>query len=558
MIRVRARILVLGLLLVLLASCSPARSITTTTTTTTPSRTGTTAATTTSAAPSGPYGTLRMAVSGFETERFDPTVVATGTVSTLLVEIFDYFVGIKAPNPAPSIAESWEMAPDALSWVFRIRKDVKFHNGDQLTAKDVKYSLDRYSSDQAFYSYLRNAIKSVDIIDDFTVRVNTKGPQPQLLVSLGAESASAYALIMPASYIEKNGLPYFEQHPIGTGPFKFVSHAPADAIEYEANTSYWGQVPAYKKLMVVQMPEEATRVAAMKTGALDVIDVSMDSAISLERSGFKTTTMSYMPIGFQFYHVFQPPAAGKPTADIRVRQALSYAVNREEIMRTLFNSKAQPGFAPHLGEKSMYIDSARWAKYVSELFRFDLDKSKQLLKEAGYSNGFNVKLYSFSMAGGPFLPQLNQVLQGYWNAIGVKAEIVPSDWGSFSASRWIGSGKTRTPNPDLVGAISAMRNQERADPIQSLSHATDSNGSWSAFGTSKPDVDKLMASARGALSDKERGQFVDEVVKIEIDSFVWIPIARVPQLAVLGPGVDIQFPPMASVISQYAAIAKHR
>ncbi|MBI2958532.1 MAG: hypothetical protein HYY32_06795, partial [Chloroflexi bacterium] len=169
---------------------------------------------------------------------------------------------------------------------------------------------------------------------------------------------------------------------------------------------------------------------------------------------------------------------------------------------------------------------------------------------------------SYPAAGGPYLPKLTEVLQGYWKAIGVNGQIIPVDWGAFSGTRWIGSGKGRKPNPDIVGAISAMRNQQRADPIASISHATDSTGSWAAFGTSaggaKPEVDQLMAKARSALSDKERGQYVDQVVKIEVDSFVWVPIALVPQLAVLGPNVDIAFPPMASVVSQYAAIAKHR
>ncbi len=194
----------------------------------------------------------------------------------------------------PGLAEKWEMGPDGQSWIFNLRKGVKFHDGSELTANDVKYTLDLYMTQPMADGETRNQVKSVEVVDDYTLRINSNGPQvfyPYVVLN-------AYGVlqgqVLPKAYIEKNGMAYFQRHPIGTGSYKFVRYVAGDMIEYQALDSHWRQVPAFKDLtMSKRVPEDSTRSAMLQTGALDIIELGLDSSASLEQAGFQTR-LSFM------------------------------------------------------------------------------------------------------------------------------------------------------------------------------------------------------------------------------------------------------------------------
>ncbi len=548
------------LILVVLAGCAQPAAVTTTPATSQPPATSptTTAAPPTTPAQAGQYGQLKLALSTLGMENFDPNAVSQTTVTALTAEIFDWLVTSTGKEIVPEVAEKWEMAPDGLSYLLTIRKGIKFQNGEDLKADDVKFSIDRYLSKESYYSYLRDITDRAEVVDEYTIRVYTKGTQPGWLGYAGAEANSSQGLISPKDYIEKNGVAFFARNPVGSGSWKFVRHVPGDMVEYEAVAKHWQNTPEFKSLRIILMPEETTRLATLKTGGVDIIDVGIESAAELEAAGFQTPTLSHLNTSFRFYGAYDPRAAGMPAADIRVRKALTLAIDRDEILKTLFMGKAKPSFVPALTENARDIDPAYWQDYASKVYRYDPEEARKLLKEAGYPDGFNIKLYSYTMGGAPFLPKLCEVMQGYWAKVGVKAQIIPTDWGSFTRIRAVGSGPDRGPAAELVGNISLGAQSERADGVKNLITSFRSGGTYSYLGKAMPEVDKALDSYQNEMSEAKRREYVATAIKLVTDTYTVNSIGNIPEVTALSPAVEIKFPPMSSAVTFYTDVAKHR
>lgn len=490
-------------------------------------------------------------------EKFDPTAITQTTVTAITAEIFDWIVYAKGKEIAPEVVEKWQMSSDGLSWTLNIRKGIKFHNGEDLTADDMKFTIDRYISKDSYYSYIRDITDRVEIVDDYTVRVYTKGTQPGWIGYAGADANSSQGLVVPKDYIEKNGWEFFSRRPVGSGSFKFVRHVGGDLVEYEALEKHWQNTPEFKKLTIILMPEETTRVASLKTGIVDVIDVGMESALELEAAGFRTPKLSDLNTSFRIYGAYDPRAAGMPTANLKVRQAMSLAIDRAEILKTFFYGKATPAFVPALTANARDIDTAFWQDYANKIYRYDPEEAKKLLKEAGYPDGFTVKLYSYTMGGAPFLPKLSEVLQGYWAKVGIKAQINATDWGSFTRIRAVGSGPDRAPAAELVGNISLAAQSERADAPRNLLTSFRSGGTYAHLWKAMPEVDKALDDAQREMNDAKRKELLAKAIKLSADSWTVNSICNAPELTALGPRVGFDLPPMSSAITFYADVAKH-
>ncbi len=546
-------LVLLTLVLVLSACASPptttAPSPTATSPTTVPTSTPSTT-TTTKPPVSGPYGELRIALSSLGGERFDPVLETSTTKGALLQQMYDSLFSMQGSNIVGQVVEKWEIAPGTLSWIFHLRKDIQFHNGQPLTAKDVKFSLDRSVSPETYYSNLADMYERSEIVDDYTVRVYTKGRQPDLLGILSLFSP-AQGLIMPKDYIEQSGIETFRRKPIGSGPFRFVRSVPGDLAEYEAFEKHWRNVPEFKKLLVLLIPEETTRVAVMKTGGVDMIDISIESATDLESGGFKTYPLGTFMPGVYISGVTDPRNAGNPVADIRVRQALSLAINRDEIRQSFFYGKAAPPPPPFTSPISTDIDVQYWMDYAAKVFRYDIEEAKNLLKQAGYANGFNLKLYSFSMRGLPYGPKLAEVVQGYWGKIGVRAEITPVDYGIWS--RW-----RRGPANELIGNASIFRKEATPITTKDIYTGFHTRGSDSLLGPAYPEVDKLIDAALTEMDAAKRKEYLAKVIETTINAYAALVIAEVPSMVGVGPNVDITFPKPSPAIAMFADLAKHK
>ncbi|MBM2825211.1 MAG: hypothetical protein HW402_875 [Dehalococcoidales bacterium] len=496
--------------------------------------------------PTGPYGELRFVISGFSTERLDPMKAGGGSSMVFLPPIFDRLVSQGAKGLEPGIAEKWEIATDGLSWTFYIRKGIKFHNGEDLKADDIKLTFERYASKDANFQDIARAVQRIEIVDDYTVRVYTNGTRP----FLPYVSPIAMPVVMPKDYIDQRGVEYFERQPIGSGPFKFVRYVPGDMIEYQALDKHWRQVPDFRKLTMVKVPEENTRVALLKTGEADMIDIGVEAAVDLERAGFRTYPVGGRGPMVNLHGAYQPEGAKYPIADIRVRQALSLAINRDEIQKTLYFGKTTPTMPPFLSDMSMDIDIAYWRDYCAKTYRYDPVEAKRLLTEAGYPQGFTIQEWTSAESG--VAPRLAEVVQAYWAKIGVKTEIVPIDAGTHTRVR----NTLRTP--ELIGQASTRAKVATPNTPTDLTYGLHSGGSFAMVGRAMPELDKLIDSAMTEMDPIKRKGLLDQAIKIASDSYVTLMLGIVPDMYALGPRVDIAFPTPCFASSEAAEIAKHK
>ncbi len=316
-------------------------------------------------------------------------------------------------------------------------------------------------------------------------------------------------------------------------------------------------MPAFKKLLVIVMPEEATRVAALKTGALDVTEIGLENSIELEKSGFRTVAIDVTTPSPQLHGAYDPRATGMPITDIRVRQALSLAINRDEIAESFFYGKAGPPMPPYLVETSPDIDVPYWLDYCAKLYRYNTDEAIKLLKEAGYPNGFNFKFYTTSPSGAAYLPRLAEVVQSYWAKIGVKAELVPIDASVYLTWRNPGA---RGPADPLVGQGIMYRYSPGGHTVSNLGALFHSTGMTGLVGKAMPELDQLIDEATSEMDVEKRRELLAKAIKAAVDSFTIFQIGSAPSMSALGPKVNIDFPsPMpAAYLPMFAVLAQHR
>ncbi|HWM79995.1 MAG TPA: ABC transporter substrate-binding protein, partial [Methylomirabilota bacterium] len=229
---------------------------------------------------------------------------------------------------APSLAESWTNSRDGLVYEFALRKGVTFHNGDPVTAEDVKFSFERYRGSSA--KTLHERVARVEVVDPLHVRFVLKAPWPDFL-TFYATPATGAAWIVPKRYVERVGDDGFKRAPVGAGPYKFVSFAPGIELVLDANETYWRKVPSVKRLVFRAVPDESTRLAILKRGEADIA-YSIRGALAQELVRTPRLTLKPVSATFTEWVVFTEQWNPKsPWHDQRVRLAASLAINRKEI-----------------------------------------------------------------------------------------------------------------------------------------------------------------------------------------------------------------------------------
>jgi peptide/nickel transport system substrate-binding protein len=282
-------------------------------------------------------------------------------------------------NPmAPSLATKWTESEDGLTYDFELREGVKFHNGDPFSAEDVQFSFERYKGTGA--TLLKSKIKTVEIVDAHHIRFRLHEPWPDFMTFYGTPASGA-AWIVPKKYTEQVGNEAFKNHPIGLGPYRFVGHEPGLELTLEANTEYWRKTPHVNRLVMKSVPEATTRLAMLKKQEVDVTyalygplgeEVQRDPSLKLE---------PVHPPGTQWIAFIDQYEPKSPWADLRVRQAANHAINRQTIneAETLGHSIISGSIIPRKFDFALAL----------EPYAYDPKKAKQLLKEAGYPNGFD-------------------------------------------------------------------------------------------------------------------------------------------------------------------------
>src|SRR2546427_726730 len=245
-----------------------------------------------SAAPAADKDTLVIVLDTLGAQVMDPIMDTRAPHAHYHAPVWDSLVGfdLEKGGIGPGVAERWELAADGKSWTFHLRKGQRFHNGDPVTAHDVKFSLERLMSPESISSgaaALRRAVDRIEVVDDLTVRVYTKGVIPQFAASL-SRAVFMEGSVMPKKYIETIGAKGFRDKPVGSGPWKFVRSVPGDRIEYEAVTyPHWRGTPQFKRLTLLLVPEQSTRLAMVRTGEAPIARIGPQAGKEAPAGGVK-------------------------------------------------------------------------------------------------------------------------------------------------------------------------------------------------------------------------------------------------------------------------------
>src|SRR5216117_3886858 len=307
----------------------------------------------------------------------------------------------------PSLAESWSVSKDGLSYEFVLRK-AKFHNGDPVTAEDVKFTFERYKGSGA--TLLKEKMKEVQVTAPNRIRFVLKEPWPDFMAFYGT-SATGAGWIVPKKYVEKVGEDGFKKAPVGAGPYKFVSFNPGVDLVMEAFDGYWRKVPSVKRLVFKSMPDETTRAAALKAGDVDIVYLlSGPIAADVKRTpGLRLAAA--MPPGVVFLDLPEQWDPKSPWHDRRVRLAASHGLDRNALNQaeTLGLSRPTGGLIPRVLEFARAYDPPA----------YDPARAKKLLAEAGYPSGFDAGDLT------PFPPffSLAEALGGYLQAVGIRTRV---------------------------------------------------------------------------------------------------------------------------------------
>ena len=371
----RIQKLVLPIALALIVACTAA----TPGASTAPGTTAPTAA----ATPSGPQGTLTIAMRG-DIQSTHPYLSYDIVGISYRYNVFDALVEWDYDGKlVAGLAESWKV--DGKNITFNLRKGVKFHNGDPVTAADVKFSLETLKSKELNSGQAGNfgAVDGATVVDDNTVTVNLNKIDARILDTF-ANNLS----ILPSKYYQSVGQAGFIAKPIGTGPFKFVSWAKDDRVTLEANTDYyagsWKGKPAVKTLILRAIPTAATRVSELKAGSVDMVqDLPTDQIDPLKSSGVNVVEAKSPVYNWAFFNTLSTSPAVKPLLDMRVRQAMNMAVDTATIIKTVLGGHARQ-LAGGVTDLTM--------GFTSDIkpFAFDQAAAKKLLADAGYPNGFTI------------------------------------------------------------------------------------------------------------------------------------------------------------------------
>ncbi|HEX9854584.1 MAG TPA: ABC transporter substrate-binding protein [Acidimicrobiia bacterium] len=378
---------------------------------------------------------LRVALPNFAEENLNPLIMDGVTSLDLSVLIFDPIVMIDVDGGSlPGVADSWDIDEDGLGVTLHIREGIEFHNGDPLTAEDVVFTLKSWMDEELVQTATNprwpNLVESpddIELVDEYTVHVTTVFAADALIPFFSPLEVSAN-LVLPKNYIEEVGWNEFNENPIGSGPWQFQSYAPGDEFTFTALDSHpFRPVPGFDELQVLLIPEAATREAMLRNDEIDIAAISIETANDIdaledvtveERFGGQITLMN-MGTWFSEDEV-------GALANVQVREALSLAIDRQEVVDTLFDGRAVavPGSLPATILPG--VQGIEYEDWDLDQTLYDPDRARELLAEAGYADGFTLRVFAQPLSGvsGDLLAE---VFAAYWDEIGVTTEIIPID-----------------------------------------------------------------------------------------------------------------------------------
>jgi peptide/nickel transport system substrate-binding protein len=404
----------------------------------------------------------------------------------------------------PGLATSWKMSSDGKVIDFTLRKGVKFHSGDALTAKDVQFSFEwgLAIKNRAVMTRLALMEKFV-IVDDYTFKIYFKAPDLTFLPNMTGP------LIVSKSYFDRVGKDKFAKEPVGTGPYKFVRYVQGEYVDIERFDGYWGEKPSVQAARFYFVPEDTTRAAKLRAGEVDFITTCPYPLVKdfEKSSGFKIVKLA---LGHPTVSVaFSPQNPNVPWHDKRVRLAMAYAIDWKSILDNVlmgipnhyaYLAPYEPGYDPDL-----------------KPYPYDPKKAKELLSQAGYPNGFEFKL-NYPITGRvPMVEAVSEAIASYFEAVGIKTRLQGQEWDTYQTAYQ----KARSPESVWVSLHTHGR-AGSAEPVGTMQGHFTQKGTYSLY--THPELEKLVAEAISTVDDAKRAEVVKKATRLIHEEVASIPI----------------------------------
>ncbi len=447
-----------------------------------------------SGAQTGPRygGTLRM---GMQTDPvgLDPHLATATATRNMMEHVYDTLVFYSASGRfTPGLAESWTTSTDGLTWTFRLRRNVKFHNGRPMTGEDVVYSINRIK-DPRTRSPRAGDFADVDSVaasDPYTVVFKLKKPFAPLLAKL---SGSISAAIVPKEVAEAPG--GLNDNPVGTGPFRFVGYTPQQRMTLVRSGDFWGfdesgrRLPYLDRIEFVYFPDAVARATAIRTGTVDFIEYVPSSEVRALRSDPNVEVVGGPSANFRTIYINNAIA---PFNNVKVRQAMAWLVNRKEIIDTALFGVGGIDATGHVIPPGNFFALSR-----NVYDKPDVDKAKRLLAEAGHPNGFEADLYVTSTYD--FLRTPAEIIQAQMAKAGIRLRIVAADWSVYLPTVF---AKRYT--------LTILGTSGQTDPDDYLFNNFRSGDARNYINFADPTFDKLVEDAQATANEAQRKRLYEQ------------------------------------------------
>ncbi len=443
----------------------------------------------------------------------DPADTAgLGTPFVFLYALHDALIKpLPGNDMAPCLAESWRESADGLTYDFKLREGLRFHNGDPFTADDVKFSFQRYRGTSA--KLLHDRVKSVDVVDPYRVRFVLHAPWPDFLVFY-ATPATGAAWIVPRKYIEKVGEESFRRQPVGLGPYRFVRMDPGLELVLEANDQYWRKKPSIKRVVIKGVPDRTTRLAMLKTGEADIGYLMVGVEAATIKADPKLRLAQVIPTATWWMEFPEQWKAKSPWSDRRVRLAASLAIDKQGI-----NEAERLGFSRLTG--SMIPSIMEFALRI-EPYPYEPARAKRLLAEAGYPGGFDAG----DLTPLPPFTTMGEAVANNLAAVGIRTRLRTMERVTF-----LDSWRAKKLGGLIVNATAAQGN------AASRIEAFVVSGSAYAYG-GYPDLDDLFLQQAQERDRKRREALLHQIQRLMHERVMHAPIFEPATLHGVGPRVE--------------------
>ncbi|GAB6153891.1 ABC transporter substrate-binding protein [Desulfosporosinus burensis] len=457
---------------------------------------------------------------GAEPRGLDPALVDDGESAKVMINIYDGLLKYNKDSTKvePSLAKSWDVSPDGLTYTFHLQEGVKFHDGTDFDANAVKVNIDRQippqvTADMAYGSFVYGSVKDVQVVDKKTVKVNLTAPSTPFLANL-AMVMSAPIVSPKALTDSKNNV---NQAPVGTGPYKFVKWAKDENIVLVRNDEYWGTKALTKNVIFKFIKDNSARVVALNNGEADMID-GIDATVvkQITDAGNKIFQAPGMNVNYMAYNTSR-----KPFNDAKVRAAVSQAINVPELVKSLYQGYSEPATSVLPTFMEGYDKSIAQVAY-------DTEAAAKAIKAAGLTKVHMIAYTNPRPYNAATGQTLAEAIQGYLSKVGVTATIDSFDWTTYKE-------KIKAGDYDIAfyGWIG-----DNGDPDNFMYLLSHEDPTMNIARYKNAEFNKLIAKGLETPAGAERNAVYTQMEKVAAADAAWLPISHAQTLCAFRPNIS--------------------